>query len=112
MFVFNNTYRYLDDIFYVIKYTTEIYLKGLTLNKANNIALNANFWCIFLKVYFPPKFQYDKRSDFSSPIVNYPFSDVEVPLASSCCVYIAQLVRYARVSEAVTFQILMNAISE
>ena len=40
---------------------------------------------------------YDKRDDFSFPIVNYPFLDGDVSLSPSCGVYISQLVRFVRV---------------
>ena len=34
---------------------------------------------------------YDKRDDFSFPIVNYPFLDGDVPLSPSYGVYRSQL---------------------
>ena len=45
---------------------------------------------------------YDKRDDFSFPIVNFPFLDGDVPLAPSYGVYISQLVRYDRVCSDVS----------
>lgn len=45
---------------------------------------------------------YDKRDDFSFPIVNFPFLDGDVPLAPSYSVYISQLVRYGRVCSDVS----------
>ena len=41
---------------------------------------------------------YDKRDDFDFNIVNFPFSDGDVPRAPSYGVYISQLIRYDRVS--------------
>ena len=41
--------------------------------------------------------KYDKRDDFSFPIVIYPFLDGDVPLSPSYGVYISQLVRFTRV---------------
>ena len=101
---FNNTYRYLDDIFSVnnsdfYKYTSEIYPKELTLNKANNNSLKCPFLDLDVSISqgkISTKI-YDKRDDFSFPIVNFPFLDGDVPLAPSYGVYISQLVRYARV---------------
>lgn len=45
---------------------------------------------------------YDKRDDFSFPIVNFPFLDGDVPLAPSYGVYISQLVRFARICNKVS----------
>ena len=101
---FNNTFRYLDDILALNnddfnKYYEEIYPKELTLNKANS----DNHHCPFLDINFHicnDKLNtkiYDKRDDFSFPIVNYPFLDGDSPLAPSYGVYISQLVRFARV---------------
>ena len=40
---------------------------------------------------------YDKRDDFNSEIVNFPFLDGDVPCSPSYGVYISQLIRFARV---------------
>ena len=101
---FKNTYRYLDDIFALnnpdfFKYTAEIYPKELTLNKANKDSFHCPFLDLDVSISqgkFITKI-YDKRDDFSFPIVNFPFLDGDVPLAPSYGVYISQLVRYARV---------------
>ena len=42
---------------------------------------------------------YDKRDDFDFDIVNFPFLDGDVLL--STCVYISQIIRFARVSSHV-----------
>ena len=38
-----------------------------------------------------------KRDDFDFDIVNFPFLDGDVPRRASYCVYISQLIRFARV---------------
>ena len=43
----------------------------------------------------------DKRDDFDSDIVNFPFLDGDVPRSTSFGVYISQLIRFARVSSHV-----------
>ena len=53
-------------------------------------------WCSNKHIKLNNKI-YDKRDDFSFPIVNYPFLDDDVPLSPSYSVYISQLVRFARV---------------
>ena len=40
----------------------------------------------------------DKRDDFDLDIVNFPFLDGDVPQRPSYCVYISQLIRFARAS--------------
>ena len=40
---------------------------------------------------------YDKRDDFDFNIVNFPFSEGDVPRRASYVVYILQLIRFARV---------------
>ena len=44
---------------------------------------------------------FDKRDDFDSDIVNFPFLDGDVPRSTSYGVYISQLIRFARVSSHV-----------
>ena len=44
---------------------------------------------------------YDKRNDFDFDIVNFPFLDGDVSRSTSYGVYIAQLIRSARVSNHV-----------
>ena len=44
---------------------------------------------------------YDKRDDFDSDIVNFPFPDGDVPRSASYGVYISQLIRFALVSSHV-----------
>ena len=39
---------------------------------------------------------YDKRDDFNSPIVNFPFIYSNIPAAPAYGVYIYQLIRYSR----------------
>ena len=107
--VFNNTYRYLDDILAInnsdfLVFTNEIYPKELILNKANN----SGDCCPFLDLHITLSQGnlntrvYDKRDDFSFPIVNFPFLDGDVPLAPSYGVYISQLVRFARICNKVS----------
>ena len=44
---------------------------------------------------------YDKRDEFDFDIMNFPFLDGNVPRSTSYCVYISQLIRFARVSSHV-----------
>ena len=106
---FNNTYRYLDDILALnnpefSKFTDEIYPAELTLNKSNSSSDHTPFLDLDITIN-QGKLNtkvYDKRDDFSFPIVNFPHLDGDVPLAPSYGVYISQLVRYARVCSDVS----------
>ena len=101
---FNNTFRYLDDILALNNddfntYINDIYPAELTLNKANTDNQHCSFLDLDINITngkLETKI-YDKRDDFSFPIVNYPFLDGDVPMAPSYGVYISQLVRFARV---------------
>ena len=44
---------------------------------------------------------YDKREDFDFDIVNFPFLGGDVIRSTFYCVYISQLIRFARVSSHV-----------
>ena len=70
-------------------YAKEIYPVELTLNKANTNNVHCPF--LDLDIYIiNGKLNtkiYDKRDDFSFPIVNYPFLDGDVPLSPSYGVY-------------------------
>ena len=73
---FNNTYRYLDDIFSVnnsdfYKYTSENYPKKLTLNKANNNSIKCQFLDVHVTISqgkITTKI-YDKRNDCYSQLL-------------------------------------------
>jgi len=39
---------------------------------------------------------YDKRDDFSFPVVNYPFLNSNIPSSSAYGIYMSQLIRYSR----------------
>ena len=41
---------------------------------------------------------FDIRNDFDFNIVNFPFLDGDLPRATSCGIYISQLIRFAQVS--------------
>ena len=66
-----------------------------------------NYNMLFCLLLGPPGFNcvsskiYDKRDDFDSDKVNFPFLDGDVPRSTSCGVYISQLIRFARVSSHV-----------
>ena len=101
--MFNDTSRYLDDIFTIDnpefeKHIPDIYPAELQLNKANTSDKETSFLDLNIKVIgsdIHTSF-YDKRDDFGFPIVNFPWLSGDVPRLPSYGIYISQLVRFAR----------------
>ena len=105
---FKSTSRYLDDLLnidnpYFEGMVNRIYPHELQLNKANTSDTEAPFLDLHLSISngFVSSKIYDKRDDFDFDIVNFPFSDGDVPRSTSYGVYISQLIRFARVSSHV-----------
>ena len=101
--MFNDTSRYLDDIFTIDnpefeKYIPDIYPAELQLNKANTSEKETSFLDLNIKVIGSDIHTsvYDKRDDFGFPIVNFPWLSGDVPRLPSYGIYISQLVRFAR----------------
>ena len=101
--MFNDTSRYLDDIFTIDnlefeKYIPDIYPAVLQLNKAKTSDKETSFFDLNTKVFGSDIHTsvYDKRVDFGFPIVNFPWLSGDVPRLPLYCIYISQLVRFAR----------------
>ena len=78
-----------------------IYPPELQLNKANTPDTEAPFLDLHLSISngFVSSKIYDKRDEFD--IVNFPFSDGDIPRSTTYGVYISQPIRFARVSSHV-----------
>ena len=105
---FNDTSRYLDDIFnidnpFFDSFIPSIYPKELKLNKANVSDVSAAFLDLDLSVNNGTVSSkiYDKRDDFSFDIVNFPNLSGDVPRSTSYGVYISQLIRFSRACTSV-----------
>ena len=105
---FNSTSRYLDDLLnidnnFFDNMVNRIYLSKLQLNKADVSDTETSFLDLHLSILdgFVKTKIYDKRDDFDSDIVNFPFLDGDVHRSTSYGVYISQLIRFARVSNCV-----------
>ena len=101
--MFNDTSRYLDDIFTIDnpefeKHISDIYLAELQLNKANTSDKESSFIDLNIKVIGSDIHTsvYDKRDDFGFPIVYFPWLSGDVPRLPFYGIYILQLVRFAR----------------
>ena len=81
-----------------------VYPPELQLNKANISDTEAPFLDLHLSISngFVSTKMFDKRDDFDFDIVNFTFSDGDVSRSTSYCVYISQLIQFARVSSHVT----------
>ena len=84
--MFNDTSRYLDDIFTIDnpefeKHIPDIYPAELQLNKANTSDKETSFLDLNIKVIGSDIHTsvYDKRDDFGFPIVNFPWLSGDVP---------------------------------
>ena len=96
--MFNDTSRYLDDIFTIDspefeKHIPDIYPTELQLNKAIMSDKETSFLDLNIKVVGSGVHTnvYDKRDDFGFPIVNFPWFSGDVPRLPSYVVYISQL---------------------
>ena len=110
---FNDTSRYLDDIFTIdnpefAEYIPDIYSRELQLNKANTSDKETSFLDLNIKVIDNNIHTsvYDKRDDFGFPIVNFLWLSGYVPRLPSYGIYISQLVRFARCCIAFLISIL------
>ena len=76
----------------------QMYPPELQLNKANTTDTETPVLDLHLSIEngFSSK-NYDKRDNFNFDIVNFPFLDGDIPRRASYCVYISQLIRFARV---------------
>ena len=111
--MFNDTSRYLDDIFTIDnpefeKQIPDIYPAELRLNKANTSDKETSFLDLNIKVIGSDirTSVHDKRDDFGFPIVNFPWLSGDVPRLPSYGIYISQLVRFARCCTSVWISIL------
>ena len=103
--MFNDTSRYLDDIFTIDnpefeKHIPDIYPTELQLNKETSF-IDLNIKVIGSDVHTSTSV-YDERDDFGFPIVNFPWLSGDVPRLPSYAVYISQLVRFARCCTSVS----------
>ena len=99
--MFNNTSRYLDDIFIIDdpdfeKHIPDIYPTEFKLNKANTSDKEPSFlaWNIEVIGSDVHTSVYDKRDDFGLPIVKFPGLSGDFPWLPSYG--ISQLIRFAR----------------
>ena len=80
-------------------YLHRIYPTELEVKDTTDIQKSASYLDFHLEIdnggRLKPKL-YDKRDDFTFPIVNFPFTSSIIPAAPAYGVYISQLIRYSR----------------
>ena len=110
---FNDTSRYLDDIFTIDnpefeKHIPDIYPMELQLNKANTSYKETSFIELNIKVIGSDVHTsvYDKRDDFGFPIVNFPWLSADVPRLPPYGVYISRWLELLGVALAFGISIL------
>ena len=101
---FNFSFRYIDDVLSLNNprfndYLHLIYPGELEIKDTTDTPSSASYLDLHLEINDKGQIQsklYDKRNDFTFPIVNFPFTDSNIPAAPAYGVYISQLIRYAR----------------
>jgi hypothetical protein len=101
---FNFTFRYIDDVRSLNHsrfgdFVDRIYLIELEIKDTTDTDTSASYLDLHLKIDSEERLRmkpYDKRDDFSIPIVNFPFICSNIPAAPAYGVYISQLIRYSR----------------
>ena len=102
---FNLCYRYIDDLTVFNNKKFEDYVKKiypshqLSVEKANTSDDPANYLDLTFIIESNNRLYtklYGKRDDFDFHIVNFLFLLSNIPSSPSYCVYISQLIRYAR----------------
>lgn len=101
---FNFSFLYIDDVLSInnsrfIDFVNLIYPSELETKDTTITNKSASYLDLFLEIEFTGKLStklYDKRDDFSFPIVNFPFLSSNIPANPAYGVYISQLIRYSR----------------
>ena len=100
---FNFTHRYIDDVLYLkntkfAEYLEFIYPRELEIKETTETTASSSYLDCYLYIGNGKLAirLYDKRDDFSFPIVNFPFLSSNIPSAPAYGVYVLQLIRYAR----------------
>ena len=101
---FNFTYRYIDDVLSLNNskfsdYLHIIYPDELQIKDTTDPSKSAAYLDMYLEIDHKGTLctrLYDKRDDFSFPIVNFPVLSSNIPASPEYGVYVFQLIRYAR----------------
>ena len=101
---FNFTYRYIDDVLSInnpefANYLGQMYPTELEIKDTMENNTSASYLDLLLSIESAGQlrtFLYDKRNDFNFHITNFPFLSSNIPSSPAYCVFVSQLIRYAR----------------
>ena len=101
---FNFTYRYIDDLLSINNpefenYLGQMYPIELAIKDTTESNTSALTWIYFWRSGGEGQLHtsiYSKRDDFNFHITNFPFMSSNIPTSPAYCVFISQLIRYAR----------------
>ena len=101
---FNLTYRYIDDVLSrnnpeFEHYLGQMYLAELEIKDTRESTTSASYLDLLLSIGRDGQLHtsvYDKRDDFNFHITNLSFPSRNIPSSPAYCVFISQLIRYAR----------------
>ena len=102
---FNLTYRFIDDDVLSINnpefenYLGQMYPAELEIKYTTESTTSASLLDLLLSIGRDGQLHtsiYDKRDDFNFHITNFPFLSSNIQSLSAYCVFISQLIRYAR----------------
>ena len=105
---FNFTYRYIDDVLSINNpdfenYLGQMYPSELEIKDTTKSNTSASYLDLLLSIGRDGQLYtslYDKRDDFNFHITNFPFLSSNIPSSPAYCVFISQLIRYARASSS------------
>ena len=101
---FNSTFRLIDNVLSLNNskfgdYVERIYPIELEIKDTTDTVKSASYLDLHLEIDNEGRLKtklYDKRDDFSFPIVNFQFLSSNIPAAPAYGVYISQFIRYSR----------------
>ena len=101
---FNFTYRYIDYVLSInnpefVNYLGQMYPVELEIKDTTESNNSASYLDLLLSIGRDGQLHtsiYDKSDDFNFHITNFPFLSSNIPTSPAYCVFISQLIRYAR----------------
>jgi hypothetical protein len=92
-------FGYKDDVLSLNNFVDRIYPIEPEINDTTDTDMSTSYLDQHLEIDNEGRLRtklYDKRDDFNSPIVNFPYIRSTFPAAPAYGVYISQMIRYSR----------------